>query len=199
MPEADMDGFECPVCHEPVNEDWNACPACGTEFAPPDEGEGLPLSPPAEARVVAAPVEEHDELEALSREIDAAHAEAHAPPRSQASAAQARSPQAPPSAVRPAPPPPRGPPSPPTRPPAAKAARRSSLGLIGILGLVFLLGGIVGAVVALNYDEWIKGLSTNSVGTLQLAATAGALVVAAVGAILLLRGLGKLGGSTKTH
>jgi len=54
-----------------------------------------------------------------------------------------------------------------------------------------LFGGIVGAVVALNYDTWIKGLQTNSIGTLQTLGTVAALGVAAIGVVLLLRGMGK--------
>jgi hypothetical protein len=63
--------------------------------------------------------------------------------------------------------------------------------MLGFAGLMLFLGGLVGAIVALNYDTWVQGLSINSVGILQLSATLGMLVVGAVGGFLLFRGMGK--------
>jgi hypothetical protein len=56
---------------------------------------------------------------------------------------------------------------------------------------LLLLAGLVGAMVALNYDVWVKGLTTNTIGTTQTLATVAMLVVAGIGIFLLLRGMGK--------
>jgi len=170
--------YACPECNATVEPDWAACPNCGVEFAPPEEGEAQEAAPPPPAAAApsppadVAPVEREEEemgrdLEALEKEIE----EAAAAPKAPAAAATAR------------------------KPPAGRARGKASAGpsplarfggLLGTVGVLLLVGGAMGALVALNYDTWIQGATQESVGGLQQVAVVALGAAGAVGAVMFL-------------
>ena len=181
MADAEGGDYICPACSAPVEPDWHACASCGVEFAPPEGGQaaaegdrGTSLDE-LEKEILgasSAPPPEADPIAELEREIDAAVA--------------VKSPEA---ATREA-----------ARPEGAKGtAARKPAGVIGRLGglfamagLALLLVGAVGALVAANYDTWVRGQAASSVGSLQQIGIVAAAALSAAGAVLLLVGGGKL-------
>lgn len=176
MADAEGDAYICPACSAPVQAEWLACPSCGAEFAPPEEGgaagegdSGTGLEE-LEAEILgatSAPAAEPDPITQLEAEINEAVAAAPA--------------EAPPAKA-------------PTSPPApGKRGLLGKLGgLLGTAGLALLLAGAVGALVAVNYDTWIRGQSASSLGSLQQIGILAAVGLLAVGAVLILIGGGKL-------
>lgn len=184
MADAEGDEYICPACSAPVKPDWQACPSCGVEFAPPEAGQaaaegdlGTSLDD-LEAEILGPgepTPEEADPIGELEREIDAAVA-VETPTAVAAEAPAAAPPE---SAKGPA-----------TRKPAGLVGKLG--GLLGTAGLALLLVGALGALVAANYDTWVRGQAASSVGSLQQLGIIAAAGLLAVGVVLMLLGSGKL-------
>ncbi len=175
--------YACPECDATVEPDWAACPNCGVEFSAPGEDKAPAASAAPETSSQAPPDaaggedELGTELDELEREIEAAtppevaeEPEGAAPPEPEAKMERAESPG--------------------WKAAGAEAAGRSPLarlgGIVGTFGVLLLIGGAIGALIAMNYDTWVQGASVNSIGGTQQMAIAGMAAAAVAGAALVL-------------
>lgn len=178
--------WECPNCHAPVQEDWRACPACGAEFAPPEEEvpelraapEEAPAAGPEPEGAPEAERPEADELAELAASVEA-EAVAGAAKEEGPEPARTRAPEAAKKAAAKR--------SPPREERPARAGSVAKLGgLVGATGVAVLVLGLLGVLFALNYDTWVRGAATNTVGPTQSLGAAGMGILMLAGLALFL-------------
>lgn len=182
MGEEGLSEFVCPNCNAPVEEDWAACPSCGTEFGAPAEDEqpaAAEPEPPAKqappARSPPAAQSARSSTRASTR--GSASAKGSAPPKK--GAADRKSPPGGPFARLPL---------------IGGIARR--VGTLGVLGLGLLVLGLVGYYLVSNYDVLFAGRTVNTIGPNQQGYVMMMALAAAAGGGLTILGLFMARGAT---